>query len=81
MNNNLQNIYIENAFNNFNPHSFNQKQHPDSVTNQLSNTMNLPNFANIQGAKKPTIKKELIGRYLMEKMGWKGQGIFRLNFS
>jgi len=23
---------------------------------------------------KPKIKKDLIGRYLMEKMGWKGQG-------
>lgn len=30
---------------------------------------------NIINEEKPKIKKELIGRYLMEKMGWRGGGI------
>lgn len=33
------------------------------------------NYQNQMIAEKPKIKKDLIGRYLMQKMGWKGQGI------
>jgi len=50
----------------------------NDLNNTNTNINNFVNYSNQMILEKPKIKKDMIGRYLMEKMGWKGQGILLL---